>query len=157
MVWTFRLEAHKRSFVQPEPPLLSLHLGDFQPFTSPNALDSLVIHVPASVVQQTRYHAITTAAIFVGQFYDIVDQTLFISPALRNLSLCRTVLPKGAKGATLRHAQLLPYMIDAFATTRRAQKFPLAASVNMSLSNVRSDTTRRNRWFSFSSSFRRFS
>jgi len=35
--------------------------------------------------------------------------------------------------------------------------FPLAALVNMSLSNVRSDIARRGRWFSFSSSFRRLS
>ena len=169
MVWTFRLEAHARSIVQPEPSLLSLLLWDLQPFTSPLAivlgpmadkgspLNPLVVHVPASVVQQTRHHAITIAAIFVGQFYDIIGQPLFISPALQNLSLGRTVLPQGAAGTTLRHVQLLPYMIDALATTRRAQKFPLAASVNMSLSNVRSDTARRSRWFSFSSSFRRLS
>ena len=94
MVRTFRLETHARSMVQPEPSLLSWLLWDLQPFTSPDALDPLVVHVPASVVQQTRHHAITIAAIFVGQFYDIIGQPLFISPALRNLSLCRTVLPK---------------------------------------------------------------
>ena len=157
MVRTFRLEAHARSIVQPKPPLLSLLLWDLQPFTSPDALDPLVVHVPARVVQQTRHHALTIAAIFVGQFYDIIGQPLFISPALRNLSLCRTVLPQGAAGTTLRHVQLLPYMINALATTQRAQKFPLAASVNVSLPNVRSDTARRSRWFSFSSSFRRLS
>ena len=155
MVRTFRLEAHARSIAQPEPSLLSLLLWDLQPFTSP--LDPLVVHVPASVVQQTRHHALTIAAIFVGQCYDIVGQPLFISTALRNLSLCRTVLPQGAAGTTLRHVQLLPYMIDALATTRRVQKFPLAASLNMSLSNVRSDTARRSRLFSLSSSFRRLS
>ena len=169
MVRTFRLEAHARSIVQPEPFLLSLLQWDLQPFTSPLAIvlgpmadkgspfDPLVVHVPASVVRQTRHHAITKATIFVGQLDDIVAQPLFISTALRNLSLCRTVLPQGAAGTTLRHVQLLPYMIDALATTRRAQKFPLAASLNMSLSNVRSDTARRSRWFSFSSSFRRLS
>ena len=169
MVRAFRLEAHARSIAQPEPPLLSLLLWDLQPFTSPLAivlgpmadkgspLDPLVVYMPASVVQQTRHHALTIAAIFVGQCYDIVGQPLFISTALRNLSLCRTVLPQGAAGTTLRHVQLLPYMIDALATTRRVQKFPLAASLNMSLSNVRSDTARRSRLFSLSSSFRRLS
>ena len=154
MVRTFRLEAHARTIVQPELPLLFCFCGTFSPsrrrstrlwFTCQPALFGKPVH------------AITIAAIFVGQFYDIVSQPLFISTALRNLSLCRTVLPQGAAGTTLRHIQLLPYMIDALATTRKAQKFPLAASVNMSLSNVRSDTARRNRWFTFSSSFRRFS
>ena len=54
-------------------------------------------------------------------------------------------------------AKFLPHTINAFTTTRRAQKFPFAASVRISLSRVRSDTARRNRWFSFSSSFRRAS
>ena len=157
MVRTFRLEAHARSILQPEPSLHSLLLWDLQPFTSPDALDPLVVHMSASVVQQTRHHAITIAGIYVGQFNDIIGQPLFFSTALRNISLYRTVLPQGAAGTTLRHVQLLPYMIDALATTRRAKKFPLAASVNKSLSNVRSDTARRSRWFSFSSSFRRLS
>ena len=55
-------------------PRVSLLSWDLQPFTSPDALDPLVVHVPASVVQQTRQHAITVAAIFVGQFNDIIGQ-----------------------------------------------------------------------------------
>jgi len=124
MVRTFRLEAHARSIVQPEPSLLSLLLWGLQPFTSTDALDPLVVHMPTSVVQQTRHHAITIVALFVGQFNDIIAQPLFFSTALRNLSLCCTVLPHGAAGTTLRYVQLLPYMIDALATKRRAQKFP---------------------------------
>ena len=157
MVRTFRLEAHARSIVQPEPSLLSLLLWDLQPFTSPDALDPLVVHMPASVVQQTRHHAITIAVIYVGQFNDIIAQPLFFSTALRNLSLCRTVLPQGAAGAALGYAKLLPHMVDAFAAARRAQKFPRETSVRMSLSSVRSDTARRSLWFSFSSSLSRLS
>lgn len=93
----------------------------------------------------------------VGQFDDDVGQALFVSTVLRRFPLRGSVLTQGAAGTTLRHAKFQPHMIDALTTTRRAQKFPLAASVNMSLSNVRSDTARRSRWFSFSSSFRRLS
>lgn len=116
-----------------------------------------MVHVPASVVQQTRYQAITIAAIFVDQFYDIVGQPLFISSALLNLSLCGKVLPQGAAGAKLTYVQILPYMIGAVEKTRRAQKFRLAASVNISLFNFRSDTASRSRWFSLFSSSRSLS
>jgi hypothetical protein len=37
--------------------------------------------------------------------------------------------------------QVLTNMLDAFGTTRGTQKFPFAASVRVSLSSVRSDTT----------------
>lgn len=46
--------------------------------------------------------------------------------------------------------------VDAFATTRRAQRFPRAAAVKMSLSRVRSNTAPLRRRFSFSSSLRLF-
>ena len=103
--------------VQPKPPLLFVLLWNLQPFTSPDTLDPLVVHVPASVVQQTRHHAIAITAILVGQFNDIIGQPFFIGPALRNLSLCRTVLTQGAAGTTLGHAKLLPHMVDALSAT----------------------------------------
>ena len=117
MVRTFRLEAHARSIVQPEPPLLSLLLWDLQPFTSPNPLHALVVHTPARIVEQTRHHTIAITAILVRQLYDIVGQTLLISTALRNFALRGAMLTKCAAGATLGYAQLLPHMIDAFAAT----------------------------------------
>ena len=48
-----------------------------------------------------------------------------------------------------RYGQMFTNMIDALATTCGAQKFPRAAWARISLSNVRSDTARRNRSFSF--------
>ena len=157
MVGTFRSKPDTRSVVQPEPSFLLLFLWDFQPFTSPDALNPLVVHMPARVVQQTCHHPISVASVLIGQFDDIIGQTLLIDPALRNLTLRGSVLTQGAAGAAFGYAKLLPHMIDALATTRRAQKFPFAASVRMSLSKVRSDTARRSRWFSFSSSFSRAS
>lgn len=59
-------EPKARPVVQPKPTLLSLLLWDLQPFTSPDTLDPLVVHVPASVVQQTRHHAITISPILGG-------------------------------------------------------------------------------------------
>ena len=110
--------------------------------------------MPARVVQQAGHHSISVAPVLIGQLDDVIGETLLIDPALRHFTLRGPVLPKCAAGAALRYAQLPPYMVDAFAAPRRAQKFPRAASVRMSLSSVRSDTARRSRWFSFSSSFR---
>ena len=59
--------------------------------------------------------------------------------------------------AVLGYAERLPHVVNASASARRAQKFCRAASVRIILSSVRSDTAFRSRWFSFSSSFSRFS
>ena len=94
-----------------------LLVWNFQPFTSPDPLHALVVHTPARIVEQTRDHTIAITAILVGQFYDIIGQPLFISTALRNFALRGAMLTKCAAGAALRHAQLLPHMLDAFAAT----------------------------------------
>ena len=100
--------------------------------------------------------AIAIAAILPGQLDEVGCQPLFIITALRDLTLCRTMLAERGTGATLGDGQLPSNVLDASAATRRAQKFPLAASCRISLSSVRSDTARRSRVFSVSRSFSRF-
>ena len=56
------------------------------------------------------------------------------------------------KGASFRYAQPSSDTLGN-PTTRGAQKFPSAASVRISLSNVKSDTTRRKRSFSLCNRF----
>jgi len=157
VIEAFRSQTHARAIVQPEPPFLLLFLWDLQPFASPDTLNPFVVHMPTRVVQQAGHHPISVAPILIGQFDDVVGQAFFIGPALGHFALRGSVLPERAAGAAFRYAKLPPHMVDAFAATRRAQKFPRAASVRMSLSSVRSDTARRSRWFSFSSSFSRAS
>ena len=101
----------------------SIVLGPMADKGSP--FDPLVVHTPACVVQQTRHHAISIAAIFVGQLDDIVGKTLFVGAALRDLALRGSVLAKCTAGAAFGYAKLLPHVVDAFAATRRAQKFPV--------------------------------
>ena len=157
MVGALWPETHARPVIQPKPPLFLLLLRDFQPFTTPDALDPLMVHTSTRVVQQTGYHAISIAAVLISQFDDIISQALLIGPAFRHLVLCGSMLSKRVTGSTFRHAKLLPHVVDAFPATRRAQKFPFSASARMSLSSVTSDAARRSRWFSFSSSFNRAS
>ena len=120
MVWALRPKTYAGPVIQPEPSPFLLLLRDLQPFASPDALDPLVVHMPARVVQQAGHHTISVASVLIGQFDDIVGQTLLVSPALRSLALRGPVLTKRAAGATLGHAQFLPHMVDALATTRRA-------------------------------------
>ena len=111
----------------------------------------------AEAVRVALTSGVPRKQVLIGQFNDAVGQMLLVSPPLRHLALRGSMLPKRTAGAALRHAQLLPHMVDALAATRRAQKFPFTASVRINLSSVKSDTVRRSRWFSFSSSFRRAS
>ena len=117
MVRPLRSQAHAGAIVQPEPPLFLLLLWGLQPFTSPDALDPLVVHVPACIVQQAGNHSIAIAAVFVSQFDDVVGQTIFICTALGHIALRRPVLPERAAGAAFRYAKLLLHMVDALAAT----------------------------------------
>jgi len=83
-------------------------------------------------------------------------QTTGCSIAERDPALGGAMLAKHAANPTLRHLQLRAHVIDAGAPTRRAQKFPFAASARIILSSVRSETARRRRAFSASRSFSRF-
>src|SRR6056297_1726426 len=156
MVRPLRPEPDAGAIVQPEPAPLLLLRWDLQPFALPDALDPFVVHVPARMVQQRRHRPVAVTAILRRQLDDVRRQTIFIRAAPRNLALCRAVLTERAAGAALRYAKRLPHMVDALPATRRAQKFPFAASVRIILSRVRSETARLSRAFSFSSSFRRF-
>ncbi|KHQ53966.1 Mobile element protein [Mameliella alba] len=101
MIGAFRPQTHTRPVVQPESPFLLLFLWHFQPFASPDTLNPLVVHMPARVVQQAGHHAIAVAPVLIGQFDDVVGQTLIFGPALRHLALRGSVLPERAAGAAL--------------------------------------------------------
>ena len=75
--------------------------------------------------------------------------------ALRRFALGRAMLTERPAGATLGDSPHRPDVLDTGALTRRAQKFPRAASCRISLSSVRSAMALRRRWFSVSSSFMR--
>ena len=156
MVGMFWPQPDARAVVKPNPALLCLFVRDFKPFPPPDPLDALVIYVPASLVQQARDHAIAVASELPRQLDDVLGQPFFIWQAAGHLALRGAMLPKCAADPPLRYAKGLPNMNNTLTAAGRAQKFPLAASVRIILSSVRSDTARLRRWFSASSSFRRF-
>ena len=133
MIGPFRPEPNGRPVVQPEPPLFLCFCGTFKPARRQIRSTRLWFTCqPAFFRKPATIIAIT--AILTGQFNDIDGQPFDVIPALRNLSLYRAAPPQGP---ALRHAKLGPHMFGATTTTRTAQTFPLSASVNMSLSNVK--------------------
>ena len=157
VIAVLRSQPDAGAVVEPKTAPLPLFVGDFQPFPPPQPFDALVVDQPAGLTKQGRDTAITVPAILTSQFDHVGNEAVFVRTALRDTTLRRPVLTEHATGPSFRHAKPFVNVIDAVTTTGGAQKFPLAASSRISLFNVRSDTARRNRSFSFSSSFGRFS
>ncbi len=149
MVAIFGPETNARAIVEPKPAFLRLFHGHFEPLTSPQALDTLVVHQPTCIPQQSRNPTIAVSTILAGQLDYVCNQTILVSSANGQTSLCGSMLPQDTTNPSFRHPDVTTDVVDASTTTRGAQKFPRAASDSMSLSNVRSDTARRNRSFSF--------
>ena len=95
--------------------------GTFSPSRRQIRSDPLVVDQPAGPAQQLGDLAIAVAAILPGQLDEIGCQPLFIITALRDLTLCRTMLAERGTGAALGDGQLPLNMLDAGAATRRAQ------------------------------------
>src|SRR5271154_4895348 len=80
-----RSEPHTRSIVEPQPPSWLLPLRYLQPFTTPDAFDTVLAHLPAGPHQQRRDPAIPVTSILAGQSDDGLSQTIFV------FALCRPV------------------------------------------------------------------
>jgi hypothetical protein len=96
MVAMLRPQPDARPVIQPEPPLLWLFHWHFQPLSSPQPFDALVVHMPASISQQRSDPTIAVAAILPGQFDHVGNQSLFISTTNWHLTLCGSVLSQNA-------------------------------------------------------------
>ena len=90
-----------------------------------------------------------------GECRDVRRQGRLVIRLHGLLPLRGTVLVQNPAGEAFRYPVLRHHMVDTGAATRGAQKFPDAASFRISFSSVRSDTARRSRVFSASSSFSR--
>ena len=157
MVRPLRSKTDTGTVIKPETATFALLGWNLKPFTFPDALNPLVVHMPTRLIEQRRNRPIAIAAILLCQLDDISRQAILISLTMGSLPLRRSILTECAAGSPFGYAKGLTDVVDASATARRAQKFPRAASVRIILSSVRSDTARRSRPFSFSSSLSRFS
>lgn len=107
-------------------------------------------------MRQSRDPPIAVAPILGGEFDDVSRQRGLVGSTRRLLSLRRTMLRQNPACQSLRNMELQHDMLDTATPPGGAQKFPEAASLRMSFSSVRSETALRNRSFSFSRSFKRF-
>ena len=142
---------------EPQTAALRLLGGNFQPLAPPDPFDPFVVDDPAGGrSQKLRDLPIAIAAVPTGELNDVGDQPLLVISPRWNAALCRTVLSEHTTDPSLGQLQPGSNMVDAGTATRGAQKFPFAASARIILSKVRSETARRSRAFSASSSFIRF-
>ena len=111
--------------VQPQTSPLRLFAGHLQPLAPPQALNPLVVDLPAGVAQQSRDPSVSVAAILASQLDHVRDQAILAVTAARDAALGRAVLPEHPAGPTLRDPEPVTDMIDTLATARGAQKFPV--------------------------------
>ena len=78
--------------IQPEPTTLWLFLGNFQPFTSPDPRDPLLVHMPAVSPEQGGDATIAVATKPFGKGDDRFGKRLLTLSAARFLALGRTML-----------------------------------------------------------------
>ena len=106
--------------------------GTFSPLAPPQALDPLVVDLPADIAQQGGDAAIAVAAILAGQLDHVRDQAIFVVAAARVAALGRAMLPQHPASPALRDPEPVADVIDALTAARGAQKFPPAASLRIS-------------------------
>lgn len=156
MAFVRRPQPHARAVIQPETAAFWLFHRYFPPLSPPDAVNPLLVHMPAVVPEQGRDPPVTVPAKPLGKACDRHRHGVFIVSPDVWLALGRTMLADHAARPALSHAKLSDHAIDRIAFAGRAQNFPRATSLRIRLSRGRSETARRRRCFSFSKSFIRF-
>ena len=95
-------QPNAESVVQPQ----SAFHCHFQPLPPPQALDSLVIHLPSGIAQHGRNPAIAIVTMLSSHLNHVGDQPILLSPPLQQLALCRTMVAQHLAGPTLGNPQL---------------------------------------------------
>ena len=101
--------------IQPETASLWLFHWHFQPFTPPDAIHPLLVHMPAIPSQQGRDPAVAIPAEPFSQGDDGRCQRILVLAWHTRLALGGTVLADHAAGPALGCAECLHHMIDRFA------------------------------------------
>ena len=106
--------------IEPKPAPLRLFLGHLQPLAPPQALDPLVVDLPAGVAQQGRDPPVTVTAVLAGQLDHVRNQAVLVVAAARDAALGRAMLPQHPASAAFRDPETVADMIDALAAARGA-------------------------------------
>ncbi len=120
MVRPLRSKTDTGTVIQPETATFALLGWNLKPFTFPDALNPLVVHMPTRLIEQRRNRPIAIAAILLCQLDDISRQAILVSLTTGSLPLRRSILTECAAGSPFGYAKGLTYVVDASATARRA-------------------------------------
>jgi hypothetical protein len=120
MAAVFRPQPYAGPIIQLQSSLLKLFHGHYQPLTSPQALNALVIDQPTSLSKQGRDPSVPVPAILPCKFDHIRYQEVFVQSARWPPPLCGPILAKHLADPTFGYSQLATDMINTNTTTRGA-------------------------------------
>jgi hypothetical protein len=80
MVRSLRPQPDTRSVIQPEPFSFRLFLRNLQPFTSPYTFNTLVVHVPTTILEQSSDPAVAIATVPSCQVGDCLESGVHDHP-----------------------------------------------------------------------------
>jgi len=120
MIPVLRSSADTRSVIEPQPSSFGLLLWDFQPLSSPDTLNTFMIHLPAIISQQCRDSSVTISAVLQSKASNSLSQERFIISWLYLMALYRAMLTEYFAGPAFRNKQTLLDCFDTTAATIRA-------------------------------------
>ena len=115
MVETLRAQANTRPVIEPKASAFGLFDRDFQPLTSPDPFNALLVYRPPGAPQHRRNPAIPVAPVLASKFDDVSSQCGFVIGRPRNLPLRRSMLTQYSARPSLGDAKLGCNMIHACA------------------------------------------
>src|SRR5690242_17403067 len=110
MVGMCRPQSDTRAVVEPKAPTFGLSGWHFQPLTSPDPRDTLLVHRPAGSAKQRRDPAVSVAAILTGELNNVGRQSGLIIRCRWDLALRRSMLSQHVACPSLGDAKLGPDM-----------------------------------------------
>jgi hypothetical protein len=99
----------------------------------PNRKDSIVTDVPTFKIEDPSQLAVAVSAIFPRKLDDSYPVSILVWTQGRGIPLCASNLPQHFACPTLGNVKPHPCGSHAFSPARRAQKFPEAATLRISI------------------------
>lgn len=120
MAFVCRSQPYARAVIQPETAAFWLFHRHFQPLPSPDAVNPLLVHMPAVIPEQSCDPAVAVPAEPFGQSGDRRCQGILVVSTDVRLALGRAVLADHTASPAFGDAKPFHHVIDCSTTTRRA-------------------------------------